>query len=42
MRRDFEYWGLDELSLEPCCAIKFYPQLDVSWLGRNWPGILQV
>ena len=28
MRRDFEFWGLDELSLEPCCALKFYPQIE--------------
>ena len=30
MRRDFQYWGLDELNLEPCCALKFYPQIEIS------------
>ena len=29
MRRDFEYWGLDELDLEACCALKYYPEIDV-------------
>ena len=29
MRRDFLYWGLEELNLEACCALKFYPQVDV-------------
>ena len=29
LRRDFEYWGLDELLIEPCCAIKYYPALEV-------------
>ena len=29
MRRDFEYWGIDELDLEPCCALKYFPALDV-------------
>ena len=29
MRRDFTYWGLDELNLEACCALKFYPQVEV-------------
>ena len=29
MRRDFLYWGLDELTLEPCCALKFYPQIEI-------------
>ena len=29
MRRDFQYWGLDELNLEPCCALKFYPQIEI-------------
>ena len=27
MRRDYTYWGLDELNLEPCCALKFYPEM---------------
>ena len=29
MRRDFEYWGLDELDLEACCALKYYPDIEV-------------
>ena len=29
MRRDFEYWGIDELDLEPCCALKFYPNIEI-------------
>ena len=29
MRRDFLYWGLEELNLEDCCALKFYPQVEV-------------
>ena len=29
MRRDFTYWGLDELNLEACCALKYYPQIGV-------------
>ena len=29
MRRDFTYWGLDELNLEACCALKFYPKVEV-------------
>ena len=27
MKRDFAYWGLDELSLQPCCSLKFYPEM---------------
>lgn len=27
MRRDYTYWGLDELNLEPCCSLKFYPEM---------------
>ena len=26
---DLEYWGLDELLLEPCCALKYYPEVAV-------------
>ena len=29
MRKDFEYWELDELDLEPCCALKFYPNIEI-------------
>ena len=29
MQRDFRYWGLDELSLEPCCALKFHPKMQI-------------
>ena len=28
LRRDFEYWGLDELLIEPCCALKYYPEIE--------------
>lgn len=27
MKRDFAYWGLDELSMQPCCSLKFYPEM---------------
>ena len=26
---DLEYWCIDELTMEPCCALKYYPQIDV-------------
>ena len=28
-RDDMAYWGLDELTIEPCCAVKFYPEIEV-------------
>ena len=28
-RDDMGYWGLDELTVEPCCAVKFYPEIEV-------------
>ena len=27
MKREFNYWGLDEISLQPCCALKFYSEM---------------
>ena len=24
-QKDLEYWQIDELILEPCCALKYYP-----------------
>ena len=35
MRRDFEYWGLDELDLEACCALKYYPEIEVCRLQKE-------
>lgn len=28
-REDMAYWGMDELSVEPCCAVKFYPEIEI-------------
>ena len=28
-RSDLSYWGIDELLIEPCCAVKFYPEMEV-------------
>ena len=25
-----EYWGIDQYLLEPCCALKYFPQLEMS------------
>ena len=25
---DLEYWGIDELMMEPCCALKYYPEIE--------------
>ena len=29
LQKDLEYWCVDELTMEPCCALKYYPQIDV-------------
>ena len=29
LQKDLEYWCIDELTMEPCCALKYYPQIDV-------------
>ena len=30
MYEDLEYWGIDKLLMEPCCAFKYYPELEIS------------
>ena len=30
LRNDLEYWGIDPFSLEPCCALKYFPEVDSS------------
>ena len=29
---DMEYWGIDQYTLDPCCALKYFPQLET---GQN-------
>ena len=29
LQRDLQYWGVDDMSMEPCCALKYFPELDV-------------
>ena len=29
LQKDITYWGVDELTMEPCCALKYYPEVDV-------------
>ena len=28
-RDDLSYWGIDELLIEPCCAVKYYPEIEI-------------
>lgn len=28
IQKNMEYWGIDELLMEPCCALKYYPEID--------------
>jgi hypothetical protein len=29
LKHDFDFWGIDEMLLEPCCALKYYPEMEV-------------
>ena len=30
-QRDLEYWAIDELIMEPCCALKYFPKIEVDF-----------
>ena len=32
-KAELEYWGIDELLLEPCCALKYYPEIELCCKG---------
>ncbi|CAB4057318.1 KCNB1 [Lepeophtheirus salmonis] len=29
LQKDLDYWQIDELILEPCCALKYYPEIEI-------------
>ena len=35
---DLEFWNINELLLEPCCALKFFPDIEVqiSIMKQDW------
>ena len=33
-KAELEYWGIDELLLEPCCALKYYPEIELCCKGK--------
>ena len=32
LQKDLEYWIIDELIMEACCALKYFPQIEVKRL----------
>ena len=32
---DLEFWNINELLLEPCCALKFFPDIEASGETRR-------
>ena len=34
-REELDYWGIDELLLEPCCALKYYPEIELCFKVRE-------
>ena len=35
-KAELEYWGIDELLLEPCCALKYYPEIELCCKGKSF------
>ncbi len=31
LKEDLEFWGLNELYVDPCCALKYFPEIDACW-----------
>ena len=27
-QKELEFWHIDELTIEPCCALKYYPEIE--------------
>ena len=35
-QKDLEYWAVDEYSLEPCCALKYFPEVRMGIIDNAW------
>ena len=31
LKEDLEFWGINEIYLDPCCALKYFPQIESCW-----------
>ena len=29
LQRDLEYWVIDDMTMEPCCSLKYFPEVDI-------------
>ena len=38
-KAELEYWGIDELLLEPCCALKYYPEIELCCKGNFYINV---
>ena len=36
LQKDIMYWGVDELTMEPCCALKYYPEAEWALVFCVW------
>ena len=41
LQKDLEYWGIDELMMEPCCALKYYPEIETCVNEKQVSNCLQ-
>ena len=32
LQRDLEYWVIDDMTMEPCCSLKYFPTVEATWL----------
>ena len=39
-QEELEFWCIDELTIEPCCALKYYPEIEqVTILISHFPNL---
>ncbi len=31
LKEDLEFWGVNEMYLDPCCALKYFPEIESCW-----------
>ena len=42
LKKELEFWRIDELTIEPCCALKYYPEIEQVGIAEDLKNIATI